>query len=113
MVLCDNARTHTPEGSLLVRALLAKHGGNLVLVYTPKYDPEANRIEWLWRMSRKEVTHNHGRSEFKLLHADAKTHLRRLREQPQKCYARSAAPSPPTTIPPRHTTLPHDRLGCI
>ena len=104
IVICDNARTHTPEGSLLVRALLAKHGGKLVLVYTPKYDPEANRIEWLWRSSRKEVTHNHGRSEFDLLHEDAKTHLRRLREQPQKVLRQIGSPFAPDDDP----TAPQD-----
>ena len=92
IVICDNARTHTPEGSLLVRALLGKHGGDLRLVYTPKYDPEANRIEWLWRSSRKEVTHNHGRSEFTLLQEDAKTHLRKLREQPQRVLRQIGSP---------------------
>jgi transposase len=33
----------------------------LSLVYTPAYDPDANRIEWLWRVSRRIVTHNHQR----------------------------------------------------
>jgi hypothetical protein len=33
----------------------------LYLVYTPAYDPDANRIEWPWRVSRRVVTHNrHG-----------------------------------------------------
>ncbi len=50
MVLCDNARTHTPKGSLQVRELLAKYEGKLRLVYTPSYDPESNRIERLWKV---------------------------------------------------------------
>ena len=33
----------------------------LMLVYTPPYDPEANRIEWLWRALRRAVTHTHTR----------------------------------------------------
>ncbi len=99
MVLCDNARTHTPEGSLLVRALLAKHGGNLVLVYTPKYDPEANRIEWLWRMSRKQVTHNHQRRRMEELIEDAKAHFRRLREHPQAVLRHIGSPYAPDDDP--------------
>ncbi len=105
MVLCDNARTHTPEGSLLVRALLAKHGGNLVLVYTPKYDPEANRIEWLWRMSRKEVTHNHQRKRMEDLIEDAKAHFRRLREHPQEVLSHIGSPFAPTHPAPTPRTL--------
>ena len=43
----------------------------LVLVYTPRYDPEANRIEWLWRALRRAVTHCHQRETLDLLLADA------------------------------------------
>ena len=48
-MLLDNLGIHTPKGSLLLRALLEERRGQLVLVYTPPHDPEANRIEWLWR----------------------------------------------------------------
>ena len=41
-------------GSLLLRAFLAAHPDEVVLVYTPADDPDANRIEWLWRWSRRE-----------------------------------------------------------
>ena len=39
--------------------LLDELRGKLVLVYTPTYDPESNRIEWLWRSLRRVVTHTH------------------------------------------------------
>lgn len=45
IVIADNLRTHTPRGSLLVRELLAEAGDQLRIVYTPAYDPDANRIE--------------------------------------------------------------------
>ena len=45
--------------------------GRLVLVYTPTYDPEANRIEWLWRALRRAVTHTHTRETLALLLQDA------------------------------------------
>jgi transposase len=45
LVLLDNLGIHTPRGSLLLRALLEELRGQLVLVYTPAYDPDANRIE--------------------------------------------------------------------
>jgi transposase len=71
LVLLDNLGTHTPKGSLLVRALLEELRGQLVLVYTPTYDPEANRIEWLWRALRRAVTHTHTRETLPPLLADA------------------------------------------
>ena len=92
IVMCDNARTHTPEGSLAVRRLLSEHTGKLYIVYTPKYDPESNRIEWLWRSSRKEVTHNHPRAEFGLLLKDVEAHFRRLRDEPQSVLRQIGSP---------------------
>ena len=71
LVLLDNLGTHTPKGSRLVRALLEELRGQLVLVYTPTYDPEANRIEWLWRALRRAVTHTHTRETLPPLLEDA------------------------------------------
>ncbi len=71
MVLLDNLSIHTPAGSRLVRALLEEVGDRLVLVYTPTYDPDANRIEWLWRLLRRAVTHTHRRETLEPLLADA------------------------------------------
>jgi transposase len=71
MVILDNLGIHTPKGSRLLRALLAELGEQLVLVYTPTYDPDANRIEWLWRALRRTVTHTHQRQRLDDLVADA------------------------------------------
>jgi DDE superfamily endonuclease len=71
MVLLDNLSIHTPAGSRLLRALLEEAGDRLVLVYTPAYDPDANRIEWLWRLLRRAVTHAHTREALGPLLADA------------------------------------------
>jgi hypothetical protein len=71
IVLLDNLGIHTPKGSRLLRALLEELRGHLVLVYTPPYDPEANRIEWLWRALRRAVTHTHARESLPPLLADA------------------------------------------
>jgi DDE superfamily endonuclease len=70
-VILDNLGIHTPKGSRLLRALLQELGGDLVLVYTPTYDPDANRIEWLWRALRRSVTHTHQRRTLAELVADA------------------------------------------
>jgi DDE superfamily endonuclease len=71
MVILDNLGIHTPKGSRLLRELLAELGGDLVLVYTPTYDPDANRLEWLWRALRRTVTHTHQRQRLEDLVADA------------------------------------------
>jgi transposase len=70
-VILDNLGIHTPKGSRLLRGLLAELGEDLVLVYTPTYDPDANRIEWLWRALRRAVTHTHQRQLLQDLLADA------------------------------------------
>jgi hypothetical protein len=71
MVILDNLGIHTPKGSRLLRGLLEELGERLVLVYTPTYDPDANRIEWLWRALRRSVTHTHQRQTLVELLADA------------------------------------------
>jgi hypothetical protein len=71
VVLLDNLGIHTPKGSLLLRALVEELRGQLVLVYTPPDDPEANRIEWLWRALRRAVTHAHTRETRPPLLEDA------------------------------------------
>jgi hypothetical protein len=46
IIIADNLKTHTAQGSLLVRSMLTELSTQLSLVYTPAYDPDANRIEW-------------------------------------------------------------------
>lgn len=71
IVVLDNLSIHTPKGAKLPRALLAELGEHLTLVYTPPYDPDSNRIEWLWRALRRCVTHTHQRATLAALLADA------------------------------------------
>jgi transposase len=78
MVLLDNLGIHTPKGSLLLRQLLAELRDQLILVYTPAYDPESNRIEWLWRSLRRAVTHTHRRETLPPLLDDADSWARTL-----------------------------------
>jgi hypothetical protein len=78
IVIVDNLRTHTPAGSKLVRQMITELHDHLRLVYTPAYDPDANRIEWLWRWSRREVTHNHQRETFAALVEDIHVHFQTL-----------------------------------
>jgi transposase len=78
MVILDNLGIHTPKGSRLLRALLAELGEQLVLVYTPTYDPDANRIEWLWHSLRRTVTHTHRRQALVDLHNPSGALFQRL-----------------------------------
>ena len=100
LVLADNLKTHTPRGSRLVRDLLADLAGQLYLVYTPRYDPEANRIEWLWRVVRPAVTHNHQRPTFALLLDDLRTQFQALANDPAAVLQHIGSPGQLDTMPP-------------
>ncbi len=106
IVLCDNLSIHTPRGSRLLRALLAEANAEqerLVLVYTPAYDPEANRIEWLWRALRRAVTHCHTRARLDPLLADADAWATAL--SPTVALTHIGSPcTPPATR--RHASVP-------
>ena len=78
IVIADNLRTHTAAGSKLVRQMVAELHEHLRIIYTPRYDPDANRIEWLWRRTRREVTHNHRRATWDALQDDIRQHFERL-----------------------------------
>jgi putative transposase len=58
-VLCDNAGTHTAEGSKLVRAYLKEWGHRVKVHYLPKYAPDTNPIERVWWRLHEAVTRNH------------------------------------------------------
>lgn len=73
LVVLDNLGIHTPRRSKLLRTLLEEEADHLILLYTPAYDPESNRIEWLWAVLRDAVTHNHQRATFAALLDDATT----------------------------------------
>jgi transposase len=95
LIIADNLKTHTASGSLLVRAMLSALKDHLRLVYTPAYDPDANRIEWLWRLSRRIVTHNHQRSSFELLIADVEKHFQTLTLSPTVILRQIGSPFAP------------------
>jgi DDE superfamily endonuclease len=113
MVILDNLGIHTPKGSRLLRALLEELGEELVLVYTPTYDPDANRIEWLWRALRRTVTHTHQRQ---LLEDCWPTPTGGPRRSLRRgCCRRSAARSRSTSspLPRRNSTMQHELKGNI
>jgi transposase len=103
LVLYDNLRIHTPAGSLVLRAFLAAHPDDVVLVYTPAYDPDANRIEWLWRGTRRAVTHTHQRTDIAALTTDLTTHFVDLATHPADVLRQVGSPHLPA--PPRDDIL--------
>jgi len=78
IVMVDNLRTQPPAGSRLVRQRLAELPAHLRIVYTPAYAPDANRIAWLWRWSRRDVTHKHQRATVAALLEDISMHFQTL-----------------------------------
>jgi transposase len=92
IVVADNLRTHTQAGSKLVRQMVTELRGHLYLVYTPPYDPDANRIEWLWRCTRREVTHAHQRTKFEELQTDLRRHFAALADQPRRVLQQIGSP---------------------
>ncbi len=105
LVLLDNLGIHTPVGSRLVRDLLEELRGQLVLVYTPADDPEANRIEWLWRALRRAVTHTHTREALGPLLEDADQWARTL--TPAEVLRQIGSPCADTSTPLDDEALPH------
>jgi transposase len=72
--------------------MLAELHGHLRLIYTPAYDPDAKRIEWLWRWSRREVTHNQQRTTFAALLEDIQEHCETLRQHPNLVLRQIGSP---------------------
>jgi transposase len=105
MVILDNLGIHTPKGSRLLRGLLAELGEQLVLVYTPTYDPDANRIEWLWRALRRTVTHTHQRRTLTELLADAQRWAHTI--TPAQVLSQIGSPFAPDQQPPVEEVLNH------
>lgn len=105
IIIADNLKTHTAQGSLLVRSMLTELSDQLSLVYTPAYDPDANRIEWLWRISRRIVTHNHHRKDFDSLLADARIHFETLTRTPEDLLRHIGSPFAPDKRPTQSQAL--------
>ncbi len=112
----DNLRIHTPAGSLVLRAFLAAHPDDVVLVYTPAYDPDANRIEWLWRATRRAVTHAHQRTAIADLTTDLTDHFADLAAHPADVLRHVGsphAPRPDPRRPPGTGRMTHTPRGSI
>jgi transposase len=114
LVITDNLKTHTAQGSLLVRGMLTELSDQLFLVYTPAYDPDANRIEW----HRPRLASHRDASSSPQRRANRYSLMleRTLRHSPRPlmtCFVISVALLHLTSILFHHWSLPHDQLGSI
>ncbi len=89
IIIADNLKTHTAEGSLLVRRMLTELSDQLSLVSTPADDPE----------------HNHHRRDFEALLADARRHFETLTRTPDDLLRHIGSPFASDKRPPQSQTL--------
>jgi hypothetical protein len=72
---------------------------------TPAYDPESNRIEWLWRSLRRAVTHIHTRHTLPPLLDDADGWARTI--SPTEILRQIGSPFADTVDPTDHQAIAH------
>jgi len=82
VLLVDNAQSHQVGKTGIVRRWLDRLQGWVVLVFQPKYSPESQPTERLWRQWRPNVTHNHTRGTLAQLVADSDGWLARAAAAP-------------------------------
>jgi|SRR5271165_2492566 len=70
-----------------VKEFIAQHASRLTVTQLPSYSPDYNPIEYLWRATKREATHNHYFPEFANLVASVEKTLTTLATQPD--YVRS------------------------
>jgi hypothetical protein len=82
VVLVDNAPSHRVGKTGIVRRFLDRLAGAVVLVFQPKYAPESQPTERVWRQWRPNVSHNHTRGVLEELIEDSDAYLERLAATP-------------------------------
>jgi hypothetical protein len=92
VLLVDNAPSHQVGKTGIIRRFLTALAGQVVLVFQPKYSPELQPTERLWRQWRPNVTHNHTRGELDDLIDDSDRWLERMAATPAALLAALALP---------------------
>ena len=70
-----------------VKAFFAQHAQRLTVTQLPSYSPDYNPIEFLWRATKRQATHNHYFPDFADLVQSVETTLSELATRPD--YVRS------------------------
>jgi transposase len=77
----DGARYHTSKA---MREFFEQQRDRLTVDQLPSYSPDDNPIEYLWRKTKKESTHNQYCEQFASLVSSVEDALARLATQPQE-----------------------------
>jgi len=56
VVVLDNARWHHARA---LQSWLRQHRKHLALLFLPPYSPDLNPMERVWKLTRRQCTHNH------------------------------------------------------
>jgi hypothetical protein len=91
--LVDNAPSHQVGKTGMVRRGLDALAGRVVLVFLPRYSPDLQPTERLWRQWRPNVTHNHTRATMAALLGDSDAWLGRMAAEPAAVLQDLALPS--------------------
>ena len=95
--LVDNAPSHQVGKTGIVRRGLDALAGRVVLVFLPRYSPDLQPTERLWRQWRPQVTHNHTRATMATLQGDSDGWLARMAAQPEAVLQALSRPARPPT----------------
>ena len=79
-VIQDGARYHTSQA---MREFFEQHQEHLTVFQLPSYSPDYNPIEYLWRNTKKEATHNKYFAQFAQLTTSVEQTLAAFARQPQ------------------------------
>jgi len=80
----DSAPSHR---AATVKTFVTEQAKRLTVTHLPSYSPDYNPIEYLWRATKRQATHNHYFPEFANLVASVEKTLTHLTVQPK--YVRS------------------------
>ncbi len=92
ILLVDQFRIHTADGSKRVAELLKRYGRRLTLRYVPTYSPDCMPMEWFWNDWRDHVTHNHDRQHIAELETDSDDYFADCARHPEKVLRTLGSP---------------------
>src|SRR3712207_4842322 len=70
-----------------VKAFFAQHRDRLHVIHLPSYSPDYNPIEFLWRATKRQATHNRYFPEFDTLIGSVEEALAAFAQQPERVKA--------------------------
>ncbi len=98
----DGAKYHTSKAT---REFLAQHQDRITVCQLPAYSPDYNPIEYLWRKTKKQATHNKYFEHYEQLVAAVNRALAHLATTPVAilglfgCYDKKPRLTPEQTVP--------------